>query len=74
MVNWKKKTYNLKVENYILFDRFAEDLNLEGSLSDRSEGLFQGVSEELEFCKKKKKNSRLCKHTHTHTHTEAIEH
>ena len=33
--------HNLKVENYVLFDRLSEDLLLGDSLSDSSEGLFQ---------------------------------
>ena len=37
----KKKKYNLKVENYILFGGLAEDLSPEGSLSDVPEGLLQ---------------------------------
>ena len=35
----KRKKHNLKVENYVLFSRVAEDLSPEGSLSDSSEGL-----------------------------------
>ena len=31
--------YNLEVENYVLFEGIFEDLNLEDSLSDSSEGL-----------------------------------
>ena len=33
--------HNLKVENYVLFSRHAEDLSLRDSLLDSSEGLFQ---------------------------------
>ena len=36
----KKKTHNLKVENYVLFGRLSEDLSPGGSLSDSSKGLF----------------------------------
>ena len=35
----EKKRHNLKVENYVLFSRFAEDLSLGSSLSDSSEEL-----------------------------------
>ena len=37
----EKKCTILKVENCVLFSRFSEDLSLEDSLSDSSEGLFQ---------------------------------
>ena len=37
----KKKRTILKVENCVLFSRFSEDLSLEDSLSDSSEGLLQ---------------------------------
>ena len=37
----KKKKHNLKVENYVLFSRFSEDLSPEDSLSDCSEGLLR---------------------------------
>ena len=33
--------HNLEVENYVLFGEFSEDVSLEDSLSDCSEGLFQ---------------------------------
>ena len=37
----EKKMQNLKVENYVLFGRFSEDLSPEDSLSDRSEEVLQ---------------------------------
>ena len=36
-----KQTHNLKVENYVLFGGFTEDLSLGRSLSDGSEELLQ---------------------------------
>ena len=55
-VDWKN-THSLKVEDYVLFGRLAEDLSLRGSLSDSSEGLLQIAKEGAriyrEFCLKK---------------------
>ena len=31
----KKKKHNLRVDNYVLFGRLAEDLSLGGSLSEK---------------------------------------
>ena len=39
-------TQNLKVENYVLFGRFSEDLSLENSLLDHSQELLQIDTEE----------------------------
>lgn len=38
-MDWKKK-HNLKVENYVLFGRFPEDL-IQDNLSESSKGLLQ---------------------------------
>ena len=54
-VDWKKVHY-LKVENYVSLGRISEDLNPEGSLSDRSEGVLQrgkgGAKMHRSFCNK----------------------
>ena len=51
----KKKKHNIKAENYVLFGIFSEDLSLEDSLSDHSEGLLQKGKGEARiyrsFCK-----------------------
>ena len=39
--NTHTHTQNLKVENYVLFGRFSEDLSLENSLLDHSQELLQ---------------------------------
>ena len=41
MLSTEKQMHNLKVENYVLLGKLAEDLGLGDSLSDSSEGLVQ---------------------------------
>ena len=59
-----KKTHNLKVENYVLFEVVIEDCS--HSLSDSSEELFQrgkeGARLYSSFCLQKKKKKHIAQH------------